>query len=135
MYTKEQVELVEETLDELTVEIIAAACHMQNRTYCQGIGDDSQPLWDKAPQWQQDSAVNGVRQALVNPDPAASHESWLAEKVENGWVYGAEKDPEKKTHHCMVPYSDLPEEQKKNDGLYIDMVQQLGLAANLIKLV
>ena len=135
MYTKEPVELVEETLDELTVEIIAVACHQQNRTYCQMIGDDSQPLWDEAPEWQKDSAVDGVRKALVNPNPAASHESWLEHKKADGWCYGVVEDPEKKTHPCMVAYGDLPAEQKKLDGLYIDMVQQLGLAANLIKLV
>jgi len=134
MYTKDRVELVDEVLDELTVELIAVACHQQNKTYCQMIGDDSQPLWDEAPEWQQDSAVAGVRLALVNPNPAASHESWLEHKKADGWVYGKEKDAEKKTHHCMVPYGDLPSEQKMKDELYINMVQQLGLASNLIRL-
>ena len=134
MYTKEQIELASETLDELVVEVIAVACHQQNRTSCQMIGDDSQPNWDQAAEWQRDSAVAGVKQALINANPAMSHESWLEHKRATGWVYGKEKDPEKKTHHCMVPYSDLPEEQKKKDGLYIDMVQQLGLSSGLISL-
>lgn len=135
MYTKEQIELAEGPLDELVVEFIAVACHQQNRTYCQMIGDDSQPNWDDAPEWQADSAIAGVKQALVNANPAMSHESWLEHKKKDGWVYGEVKDPEKKTHPCMVAYGDLPEEQKKKDALYIEMVQQIGLAAGVITLV
>jgi len=135
MYTKEQIELVTPTLDELVVEIIAAACHQQNKTYCTLIDDNSQVAWDKAPEWQADSAINGVRAALTNPNPAASHESWLAEKEENGWVHGDVKDVEAKTHPCMMPYSDLPEAQKRKDHFFIEMAQQLGLAAGIIQIV
>jgi len=134
MYTKEQVELVDNVLDELTVELIAAACHQQNKTYCALLMDDSQVQWDQAPEWQADSAVNGVKAALTNPNPAASHESWLAEKVETGWVYGEVKDAEAKTHPCILPYSDLPEAQKRKDHFFIEMVQQLGLVAGLIRI-
>ena len=134
MYTKEQIELASDTLDELVVEMIAVACHQQNRTYCQGIGDDSQPLWDAAPEWQKDSATAGVKQAIVNANPAMSHESWLEHKKADGWVYGETKDPEAKTHPCMVAYGDLPAEQKKKDLLYIEMVQQLALSSGLISL-
>ena len=135
MYTKEQIELAEGPLDELVVEFIAIACHQQNRTYCQGIGDDSQPNWDEAPEWQADSAIAGVKQAMVNANPAMSHESWLEHKKADGWVYGEVKDPEAKTHPCMVAYGDLPAEQKKKDALYIEMVQQIALAAGVITLV
>lgn len=134
MYDTEEIKLVDEILDELTVELIAVACHQQNRTYCQMIGDNSQPAWDEAPEWQRDSAVAGVRQAITNPNPAASHESWMAHKQGDGWVYGEVKDPEAKTHPCMVAYSDLPLEQKKKDLLYIEMVQQLALSAGMITL-
>ena len=140
MYTKEQIEIVEDgefmarIVRETIIESIAAACHLQNRTYCQMIGDDSQPLWLDAPTWQMDSAIAGIKQALENPNPAASHESWLEHKRADGWTYGEVKDPEAKTHHCMVPYSDLPEEQKKKDELYINMVQQLGLVTGLIRI-
>lgn len=133
MYTKDQVELVDDTLDELTVELIAAACHQQNRMYCELLGDSSQLPWGEAHDWQQESAVNGVKAGLINPNPEASHESWLAEKKATGWTYGEVKDIEKKEHPCFLPYSDLPEEQKRKDHFFIEMVQQLGLAAGLIK--
>jgi hypothetical protein len=114
------------------IRTIAAACHQQNRLYCQTQGDDSQPLWFDAPDWQKASAIAGIEHALRDPNPASSHESWLAHKRADGWVYGPVKDPEKKQHPCMVPYEDLPEAQKKKDHLFIEMVQQLGRAAGLL---
>ena len=66
----------------------------------------SQPHWDEAPDWQKKSAINGVRFHRENPQAGddASHNSWMQEKVEDGWVYGEVKDPGAKTHPCIVPY-------------------------------
>lgn len=103
-----------------SVEDVAEACHNINRAYCQAIGDDSQPTWADAPEWQKSSAINGVKFHLENPNasPSASHDSWLAQKVAEGWVYGEVKDAEKKTHPCCVTYDDLPKEQKAKDYLF-----------------
>lgn len=102
------------------IEDVAEACHEINRAYCQAIGDNSQPTWADAPKWQKSSAINGVKFHLENPNasPSASHDSWLAQKVAEGWIYGEIKDPEKKTHPCCVPYDDLPKEQKAKDYLF-----------------
>jgi len=99
---------------------VAKACHEINRAYCQAIGDDSQPSWDDAPEWQRTSAINGVKFHLSNPDasPSASHESWLAQKTAEGWKYGTVKNPDLKEHPCFVHYSDLPTEQKAKDYLF-----------------
>ena len=93
------------------MKLIARVAHEVNRSYCAAIGDDSQVAWKDAPQWQQESAVNGVLMHIENPNagPEASHESWSAEKVENGWVYGTEKDPVARTHPCLVPFEELIE--------------------------
>ena len=74
------------------------------------MGDDSQLHWEDAPDWQKDSARAGVRAKLANPEttPEQMHHSWLAQKKADGWVYGKKKDPEAKTHPCMVPYDQLP---------------------------
>lgn len=125
----------DEKREDRLVEAIAVACHQQNRAWCLSIGDDSQPLWLDAPKWQTDSAIDGVRKALKNPSPSASHESWLAHKTAAGWVYGEKKDPDASppTHPCMVPYDQLPPEQKRKDHLFIDMVVQLGTYLGLIE--
>jgi len=136
MATKDQVEFttILEGRKKTAIEVIAAACHQQNRMYCELLGDYTQPLWLQAPDWQKDSAIQGVEHALINPDPSASHESWLEHKRQDGWTYGETKDPEAKTHPCMVPYGDLPEAQKRKDKFFVEMVQQLGLASGLIRI-
>jgi hypothetical protein len=105
---------------ESALETIACATHMANRAYCIALGDNSQPLWEDAPDWQQSSAKNGVRAILKNPDttPEQSHEGWLKQKTEEGWKYGAVKDPEKKEHPCFLPYAELPEAQRVKDAIF-----------------
>ena len=112
---------------QIKVEMIAKVCHEANKAYCETHGDTSQPSWDDAPDWQIESAKNGVDFKLQNPDvsPRDSHESWMKEKQETGWVYGEVKDPEKKTHPCMVDYAELPEFQRKKDLLFISIVNAL----------
>lgn len=108
-------------------EAIAQVCHEANRAYCLAVGDDSQPRWEDAPQWQRDSAVAGVQLHLEKPmTPRESHEAWMAHKQAEGWVYGERKDADAKTHPCMVPYDDLPDEQRRKDELFGAVVSALG---------
>jgi len=39
----------------------------------------------------------------------------MADKEADGWVYGVIKDPAAKTHPCMVPFEQLPAEQRAKD--------------------
>lgn len=102
---------------------LAHIAHEANRAYCQSIGDNSQPAWDDAPEWQRESAVNGIEGALNGFTPEQSHESWMAEKVATGWKFGPVKDPEAKEHPCMVPYAELPPEQRRKDALYLAVIK------------
>jgi hypothetical protein len=106
---------------------IARVCHEVNRSYCREIGDTSQVPWEEAPAWQRESAINGVTFHRQKPDstPADSHENWMREKVAAGWVYGPAKDAEKKTHPCIRPYAELPQEQRIKDALFIAVVRSL----------
>lgn len=110
----------------MRAEQIACVAHEVNRAYCQALGDNSQPAWEDAPQWQRDSAMLGVNlHTESNVGPEASHQSWFAQKVADGWVYGDVKDPEAKTHPCMVPFADLPREQQAKDFLFRAVVHAL----------
>lgn len=111
----------------MTVENIAQVAHEINKAFCSSIGDNSQPDWDNAPQWQKDSALNGVQFHIDNPEasPSASHESWLKQKEEDGWKYGPVKNPATKEHPCFVPYDQLPTEQKSKDYLFKQVVHSL----------
>ena len=107
--------------------LIAEICHEANAAYCRTLADYSQPAWDDAPEWQRESALAGV-QAIIDGrvvEPEDSHNSWLEQKQAEGWTYGAEKDPEKKTHPCMRPFYDLPWEQQRKDCLFLAIVQAL----------
>jgi hypothetical protein len=111
------------------VEACAQAAHEANRAYCVATGDRSQPSWKDAPEWQKESARNGVVHALSrDATPASSHESWLAQKRAEGWTYGPVKDPEKKEHPCFRPYNELPQEQRAKDSLFIRVVRAMGIA-------
>lgn len=43
------------------------------------------------------------------------HEIWAKERIAQGWTYGAKRDDALKHHPCLVPYEDLPEEEKEYD--------------------
>ena len=109
----------------MTIEQTAKMCHEVNKAYCEAIGDHSQVSWNEAPEWQQDSAINGVIFHLNNPDanPEDSHNNWWKQKIADGWQYGPVKDAEKKEHPCMVPYNELPIDQRVKDHLFISMVK------------
>lgn len=104
-------------MDNITVARIA---HEVNRQWCEYNGDTSQVSWDEAPDWQRVSAVNGAAFHRENPDAtdSASHDSWMQEKLAEGWKYGPVKDPEAKTHPCIVPFEELPREQQFKDKLF-----------------
>ena len=105
---------------------IARVAHEVNRAYCQALGDNSQPAWEDAPQWQRASARMGVDLHLMgNFGPEASHISWMKQKAKEGWVYGPVKDPEAKQHPCMVPFEQLPREQQAKDYLFRSVVHAL----------
>lgn len=119
-------------MDEVTkfkVERIAEVCHRVNAAYCTALGDHSQLAWNKAPEWQRESARKGVLLHLNKPDstPEDSHASWMAEKLAAGWVYGAVKNPDAKppTHPCLVPFDQLSTNLKAKDYLFHAVVRAL----------
>lgn len=106
------------------IERTARICHEVNRAWCERNGDMSQPTWDQAPNWQRESALNGVCFHYENPraGDSGSHDNWMAEKVAAGWIYGEVKDPDAKTHPCLVPFETLPADQQFKDRLFRTIV-------------
>ena len=43
------------------------------------------------------------------------HEIWAQERISQGWTYGEKRDDTQKHHPCLIPYEDLPEEEKVYD--------------------
>ena len=112
-----------------TMEQVAKVAHEVNRAYCQALGDDSQPTWEAAPEWQRVSARMGADlHTMGDFGPEASHISWMRQKLADGWKYGPVKDPEKKEHPCMVPFDQLPAEQQAKDHLFRGVVHAVNAA-------
>lgn len=113
----------------ITVVQIARVCHEANREYCAGIGDITQVSWGDVIQWQDGAAIGGILfninelKAGRKPEPSALHTVWMKQKLANGWTYGPVKDAIKKEHPCIIPYGELPVEQRLKDYIFAAIVQ------------
>ena len=43
------------------------------------------------------------------------HDVWAAGRIAEGWTYGTDKDPQKKTTPLLVPYEELSDSEKEYD--------------------
>lgn len=106
------------------LEDAAVAAYRANKAYCESIGDAEPLPYDAI----RESLIEGIKGVIAGNGPEQSHESWLAFKHADGWIYGPVKDLEAKTHPCMVPYDALPEAQRQKDDIFITSVREsLGL--------
>lgn len=111
------------------IERIARVAHEVNRAYCRATGDPGMAGWDTAPDWQRQSYRGGVNAHLSSSmSPAESHQAWMEHKIADGWEYGPIKDAKKKQHPCMVPFDQLPQEQRVKDHLFKAVVESVARA-------
>lgn len=111
-------------------EAVAEVAHAATQAL-QGILNDpcpSQP-WFAETREQRQSVIDGVRNARNGTTPEKSHENWVRFKLEHGWTPGDSKDPQRKTHPNLVPYADLPEDEKVKDRLFLAVVTALTVDA------
>lgn len=113
----------------MTIEQLAEIIHESNRNYCAVHGDLSQKPWTEAPDWQKDATYKQIQAHFDNPNlPASwSHDSWMKEKIDVGWVYGPVKDGNAKppTHPDLVPYEQLSPIAQGKDYLFAGIVRAL----------
>lgn len=67
-------------------------------------------------------------QEIVEQLARNSHENWAAQRLKDGWTYGAERDDERKQHPCLIPYEELEESEKKYDRVLAEEVIKALLA-------
>lgn len=108
----------------IDINLIARVCHEAIRVL-QDFANDlaPSPSWEDAPDWQKASTREGVEKALLGATPEDLHNSWVAFKIADGWRFGFTKDAERKTHPCIVPYKQLPAEQKVKDQMFQAIVR------------
>ena len=43
------------------------------------------------------------------------HEVWAETRINQGWTFGEKRNDDLRTHPCLIPYEELPEEEKAYD--------------------
>lgn len=107
------------------IDLIAEVCHEANRVLQAQTGEVVNFPWANTSESLRESGRIGVRAALAGASPRELHESWIATKVADGWVYGEIKDFAAKTHPQLVDYDNLPAEQQTKDKLFRAIVEGL----------
>lgn len=54
-------------------------------------------------------------QALIEEIACNTHDVWAKNRMEAGWTYGPARDDAALKHPCLLPYDQLPEEEKLYD--------------------
>lgn len=112
----------------LSSQEIARITHAANAVYSTIINDGIRHFfWEDTPEAVRAAVIRGVEAKLTRPEMTAAeqHGLWLKDKLEHGWVYGPVKDVDKKTHPNIVPYDQLPEDQRRKDKLFSAIVTAL----------
>lgn len=52
---------------------------------------------------------------LVERLAAHTHDTWAQRRLRDGWTYGPTRDDAARTHPDLIPYDELPEEEKEYD--------------------
>lgn len=109
------------------IEACAHAAHEANRAVSITLGDISHKPWDKAPEWQKETARAAVLAVATNDKitPEQAHEAWVNLKILHGWQRSDTKDTKKKTHPCLVPWKELPAEQQTKDKLFLTVIRNV----------
>lgn len=53
--------------------------------------------------------------ALVEDMAKNVHDVWARNRIQQGWIYGSERNDTLKHHPCLVAYEELPEMEREYD--------------------
>jgi RyR domain len=59
--------------------------------------------------------VNDEIEKLTELLAENAHDLWALQRFADGWTYGPRRDDTAKQHPCLVPYGELPEQEKEYD--------------------
>lgn len=125
-----QIELEDELTEECyflseddILELILTVVHNANAVLKKINGEKHEELADMEPA-RRAGIKAAIKYALENDTtPEESHNKWLEAQENLGYKYGIEIDRDKLLHPCMVPYYQLPAEQKLKDDMFVAIIQ------------
>lgn len=99
--------------------------HEVIRTYSRTHNEYTALPWKQVDLNDKLSLLKDVIEVMNNPEktPREAHETWMNNKLADGWVFGREKSVKGKTHPCLVPYDELPEYQRFKDDLFLQCIR------------
>ena len=97
---------------------IARSVHFLMAAFAVYHGEKDQVAWKDLDVDRRIVVKQNVMATLQGATPEDLHDAWVYALEEAGWVYGETKDPEAKTHPCLVPFEELPDYQKEKDFLF-----------------
>jgi hypothetical protein len=116
-------------LSQEEVERISQIAHAVNRALCLQTGLSSE-TWEEATADTKESMAEGIIAASNfvaqsqgrQMNPEESHNSWMTKKLRAGWRYGPAKDEAGKVHPCLLPWAELPRDERLKDVLFSGIV-------------
>ncbi len=107
-------------------ERIAKASYEATNAWAEAAGGTPKARWDDAEDWRRASAVEGVKQALLEGrTPEQLHESWRKDRLSRGWTPGAKRDAEAKQDPHLKPYAELGDSLKRKSDLFAAVAHTL----------
>lgn len=113
----------------LTDEALARCVHELHRAYNVWLEDPGplSPPWDALTPWQKETVISGVRKVRMGALPSVIHQDWVSRMEDDGWVYGPERDPERKTHPSMRDWFSLPVWERRKSIAFCRVIYALTL--------
>ena len=106
-----------------TIDNVARLCHAANRVLQAAAGDPLNPVWDDLDNDLKNSTYIGVMKVRDGANSVELHESWMKERIAQGWKYGPVLDRELKLHPNLVPYDYLSDDQRIKDMMFETIVR------------
>lgn len=93
----------------MSIQNIAKVAYQANKAYCETLGDTTHKDWRELRVVDELAYVERVKFIVDHPEASLEdlHNLWLASKLAEGWVYSPIKDIVKKTHPCVLSFTDL----------------------------
>ena len=77
--------------------------------------------------WHRAATINAVMAVSLDLNKTAEehHNTWLNEKLSEGWRLGHVEDIHLKIHPYLVEYQDLPADKKTENAIFMSVVMQV----------